>query len=48
MVGKRIPKMILESNIIGKRPVGKPTKRWANAVETVERFWKLETGKENL
>jgi hypothetical protein len=24
---------ILESNIIGKRPVGKPSKRWVNAVE---------------
>jgi hypothetical protein len=27
MEGKRIPKMILESNFIGKRPVGKPRKR---------------------
>jgi hypothetical protein len=30
---KRIPQRILESNIIGKRPVGKPRKRWVNAVE---------------
>jgi hypothetical protein len=33
MEGKRIPKRILESNFIGKRPVGKPRKRWINAVE---------------
>jgi hypothetical protein len=30
---KRIPKRILESNIIGKRTVGKPRKTWINAVE---------------
>jgi hypothetical protein len=30
---KRIPKRILESNIIGKRPLGKPRKRCINAVE---------------
>jgi hypothetical protein len=29
---KRIPKRILESKIIGKRPVGKPKKRLVNAV----------------
>jgi hypothetical protein len=34
MDGKRIPKRILESNLIGKRPVGIPRKRWINAVET--------------
>jgi hypothetical protein len=33
MEGKRIPKRILESNFIRKRPVGKPRKRWINAVE---------------
>jgi hypothetical protein len=33
MEGKRIEKRILESNFIGKRPVGKPRKRWLNAVE---------------
>jgi hypothetical protein len=32
MVGKRIPKRILESIFIGKRPVDKPRKRWINAV----------------
>jgi hypothetical protein len=30
---KRIPKRILESSIIGNRPVGKPRKRRVNAVE---------------
>jgi hypothetical protein len=34
MSGKRIPKRILERNITGKRLVGKPRKRWVNAVET--------------
>jgi hypothetical protein len=34
MNGKRILKRILESSIIGKRPIGKPRKRWENAVET--------------
>jgi hypothetical protein len=33
MDGKCIPKKILESNFIGKRPVGKPRKIWINAVE---------------
>jgi hypothetical protein len=33
MEGKRILKRILKSNFIGKRPVGKPRKRWINAVE---------------
>jgi hypothetical protein len=33
MEGKRVPKKILESNFIGKRPVGKPRKRWIDAVE---------------
>jgi hypothetical protein len=33
MDGKRIPKRILESNIIGKRPIGKRRKRRVNAVE---------------
>jgi hypothetical protein len=33
MERKRIPKRILESNIIGKRPVGKPRKSWVNSVE---------------
>jgi hypothetical protein len=33
MGGKRIPKIILESNIIGKRPLGKPRKRWLNEVK---------------
>jgi hypothetical protein len=31
--GKRIPKRILVSDIIGKRPVGNLRKRWVNAVE---------------
>jgi hypothetical protein len=49
MDGKRIPKRILESNFIGKRPVGKPRKRWINAVEmdskeTLKvRNWKRES-----
>jgi hypothetical protein len=30
--GKRIQKMILESNIIGKSPVRKSRKGWVNAV----------------
>jgi hypothetical protein len=33
MEGKRIPKRILESNIIGKRSVGKPRKGRVNAEE---------------
>jgi hypothetical protein len=33
MEGKRIPKKILESNFIGKRPIGRPRKRWINAVK---------------
>jgi hypothetical protein len=37
MEGKRIPKRILESNFIGKRPVGKPRKRRINAMETDSR-----------
>jgi hypothetical protein len=37
MEGKRIPKRNLESNFIGKRPVGKPRKRWINAVEIAGR-----------
>jgi hypothetical protein len=39
MEGKRIPKRILESNIIGKRPARKPRKdglMWWK--ETVDRF----------
>jgi hypothetical protein len=49
MEGKRIPKRILESNFIGKWPVGKPRKRWINAVETDSRDilkvrnWKRES-----
>jgi hypothetical protein len=35
---KRILKRILESNIIGKRPVGKPRKRWVNGMEKGDRF----------
>jgi hypothetical protein len=33
MEGNRIPKRILESIFVGKRPVDKPRKRWINAVE---------------
>jgi hypothetical protein len=33
MGGRRILKRVLESNITGKRPVGKPRKRWVNATE---------------
>jgi hypothetical protein len=33
MDGKCKPKRILESNNIGRRPVGKPRKRWVNAVK---------------
>jgi hypothetical protein len=46
---KRIPKRILESNIIGKRPVGKPRKIWVNAMEIDSREilkvrnWKRES-----
>jgi hypothetical protein len=49
MEGKRIPKRILESNFIGKRPVGKPRNRWINAVEIDSREilkvrnWKRES-----
>jgi hypothetical protein len=49
MEGKRIPKRILESNSFGKRPVGKPRKRWINAVEIDSREilkvrnWKRES-----
>jgi hypothetical protein len=49
MVGKRIPKRILESIFIGKRPVGKPRKRWINEVEIDSREilkvrnWKRES-----
>jgi hypothetical protein len=49
MEGKRIPKRILESNFIGKRPVSKPRKRWINAVEIESREilkvrnWKRES-----
>jgi hypothetical protein len=49
MEGKRIPKRVLESNFIGKRPVGKPRKRWINAVEIDRREilkvrnWKRES-----
>jgi hypothetical protein len=49
MEGKNIPKRILESNFIGKRPVGKPRKRWVNAVEIDSREilkvrnWKRES-----
>jgi hypothetical protein len=36
---KRIPKRILESNITGKRPEGKPRKEWLMQwKKTVERF----------
>jgi hypothetical protein len=47
--GKCILKRILESNFIGKRPVGKPRKRWINAVEIDSREilkvrnWKRES-----
>jgi hypothetical protein len=34
---ERMPKWILESNIIGKRPVGYPSRRWVNAVEVDSR-----------
>jgi hypothetical protein len=46
---KCIPKRILECNIIGKTPVGKPRKRWVNAVEIDNREilkvrnWKRES-----
>jgi hypothetical protein len=40
MDGKRIPKGILESNIIGRRAAGKPRERRVNAVEIVKRFRK--------
>jgi hypothetical protein len=30
----------MKSNIIGKRSVGKPRKRWVNAVEVTEKFGK--------
>jgi hypothetical protein len=46
---KRIPKRILESNIVGKRPVGKPRKGWVNSVEidgieiSKMRKWKRES-----
>jgi hypothetical protein len=49
MDGKRIPERILESNFIGKRPVGKPRKSWINAVEIVSKEilkvknWKRES-----
>jgi hypothetical protein len=49
MDGKRIPKRILESNIIGKRLLGKPRKRWVNAVKTDSREilkvrnWEIES-----
>jgi hypothetical protein len=49
MDGKSMPKRILESNFIGKRPVGKPRKRWINAVEIDSkeilklRNWKRES-----
>jgi hypothetical protein len=46
MEGKRIPKRILESIFIGKRPVGKPRKRWINAVEIDSReILKVRNGK---
>jgi hypothetical protein len=47
--GKRIPKRILKSIFIGKRPVGEPKKRWINAVEIDSREilkvrkWKRES-----
>jgi hypothetical protein len=37
MDGKCIIKITVEENIIGKRPVGKPRKRWVNAMETDSR-----------
>jgi hypothetical protein len=46
---KRIPERILESNLIGKKPVGKPRKIWINAVEIDSkdilkvRNWKRES-----
>jgi hypothetical protein len=49
MEWKRIPKRILESIFIGKRPAGKPRKRWINAVEIGSREilkvrnWKRES-----
>jgi hypothetical protein len=44
MEGKRVPKMILESIFIEKRPVGKPRKRWITAVEILKvRNWKRES-----
>jgi hypothetical protein len=33
MHAQRIPKRVLKSNITGKKPIGKPRKRWVNAVE---------------
>jgi hypothetical protein len=48
MDGKRIPR-ILESNFIGKRPVGEPRKRWVNAVQTESReIMKVRNGEQNL
>jgi hypothetical protein len=34
---KRIPRRILKSNTIGKRPIGNPKKRWVNVVEIESR-----------
>jgi hypothetical protein len=39
-------KRILGSNIIGRRPVGKPRKRWVNAVELDSReIWEVRNWK---
>jgi hypothetical protein len=46
---KRIPKRILDRNSIGKRPLGKPRRKWFNAVEIDSREnvkvrkWKTES-----
>jgi hypothetical protein len=46
---RSVPKRILESNVIGKRHIGKPKKRWASALEIDSReIFKAENWKENL
>jgi hypothetical protein len=46
---KRIPKWLVGSNIIGKRPIGNPRRRWINAMEMDNRGilkvrnWKRES-----
>jgi hypothetical protein len=42
MEEKRITKRIMESHVIGKRPVGKPRTMWVSAVETDSRGFEIE------